>query len=52
MFLNERDTRLSDERRKDLQREANRERLAKEARQPQRKDRKQSPLWTRVWTLL
>jgi hypothetical protein len=52
MFLNERDTKLSDERSKDLQREAKQERLAKESRQPQRKDRKQRPLWTRVWTLL
>ncbi|MEP7293157.1 MAG: hypothetical protein ABI835_15345 [Chloroflexota bacterium] len=52
MFLNQSDTRLSDERRKDLQREAKQQRLAKESRQPQRKDRKQSPLWTRVWTLL
>jgi len=51
MFLNERDLRLSDERRKDLQREAAQERLAKESRRDQRKQSKNSPLWTRVWML-
>lgn len=52
MHFNESNTRLNDERRKDLRREADRQRLAKEAQQPERKPAKKSPLWTRVWTLL
>ncbi len=51
MFLNEKDLQASAERRKDLQREANQQRLANESRQPQRKQKKTSPLWTRIWTL-
>ena len=49
MFLNEKDRRYSEERRKDLRREANQERLAKESRRDQRKERKTSPLWARIW---
>ena len=51
MFLNEKDLRYSEERRKDLRREANRERLAKASRRDERKERKASPLWMRVWIL-
>jgi len=54
MFLNEKDLRMSEERRKELWREAKQERLAKESRQNQQKSRtnqKTSPLWTRVWVL-
>ena len=52
MFLNQNASKLTEERRKDLQREARKQQLAKEARQPQRKTEKKSPLWTRVLTLL
>ena len=54
MFLNEKDLRLSEERRKDLWREAKQERLAKESRQDPHKTRsvqKINPLWLRVWML-
>ena len=54
MFLTEKDLRMSEERRKDLWREAKQERLAKETRRDQRKSRnlqKTSPLWTRIWML-
>ncbi|HVU11646.1 MAG TPA: hypothetical protein VHD90_10220 [Phototrophicaceae bacterium] len=51
MFLNERDIRYSEERRKDLWREAKRERLARQSRRDQRQPRKTSPLWARVWVL-
>jgi hypothetical protein len=51
MFLNEKDLRYTDERRKDLRREADQQRLAKESRRSERKPTKKSPLWTRVWVL-
>ncbi len=51
MFFNEKDLRANEERRKDLRREADQERLAKQSRQSQRKTEKKSPLWTRVWVL-
>ena len=51
MLLNEKDVRFSAERRKQLQREAYQERLAKEARRGQRRERQVSPLWARVWML-
>lgn len=51
MLLNERDIRLSEERRKDLRRQADQERLAKQSRRSEGKNGKKSPLWTRVWVL-
>ena len=54
MFLNEKDLRMSEERRKELWREAKQERLAKESRRVEQKTRssqKNSPLWMRVWIL-
>jgi len=54
MFLNEKDLRISEERRKDLWREAKQERLAKASRQDPHKTRtsqKINPLWLRVWML-
>ncbi len=54
MFLNEKDLRISEERRKDLWREAKQERLAKQARRDPRKTRsisKTTSLWMRVWLL-
>ena len=51
MLFNEKDLRATDERRKDLRREADQERLAKESRRSERKTDKKSPLWTRVWVL-
>lgn len=52
MFLNERDLRVTAERRKDLRREADQQRLAKASRLPQvKQSKKTSPLWTRIWTL-
>ena len=54
MFLNEKDVRMSEERRKELWREAKQERLAKESRQTPQKTRssqKINPLWIRVWML-
>jgi hypothetical protein len=54
MFFNEKDLRTSEERRKDLWREAKQERLAKESRRDPRKTRsthKDISLWLRVWML-
>jgi hypothetical protein len=54
MFLTEKDLRMSEERRKDLWREAKQERLAKESRRDPHKTRsthKINPLWLRVWML-
>lgn len=54
MFLSEKDLRMSEERRKDLWREAEQERLAKESRRDTQKTRstqKINPLWIRVWML-
>ena len=55
MFLNEKDVRMSEERRKDLWREAKQDRLAKESRwldQKTRSTHKTSPVWMRViWIL-
>ncbi len=50
-MFNERDLRATEERRKDMRRDADRERLAKQARQSDRKPTKKSPLWTRIWVL-
>ncbi len=53
MFFNETNIRLTEQRRKDLQREADQQRQAQQyTRRAPRKDEKKSPLWTRVWTLL
>ena len=49
MLLNESDVRLSEERRKDLRREADRQRLVNESQR--RQTRNNSPLWMRIWTL-
>jgi len=54
MFLNQQDLCMSEERRKDLWREAKQERLAKESRQDPHKTRsitKTTSLWMRVWLL-
>ena len=54
MFLNEKDFRTSEARRKDIWREAKQERLAKESRRDTQKPRnsqKINPLWMRVWLL-
>jgi hypothetical protein len=54
MFFNEKDLRASEERRKDIWREAKQERLAKEARRDPQKSRRSpkiNPLWLRVWML-
>jgi len=52
MFLNEKDIQYSQERRKDLRREAERQRLASQSRRAERNSQKRnSPLWLRVWSL-
>lgn len=51
MYLNESDVRSTEERRKDLRRQAERERLVKQSRLTQKRTRRSAPLWLRVWTL-
>jgi hypothetical protein len=50
--MNAKDLQMHRERQKDLQREAQRERLAREAQRREPKSRRTtSPLWARLWSL-
>lgn len=49
MMFNERDLRVSEQRRKDLRREAEQRRLVNQTLN--RQSRKTNPLWMRLWTL-
>jgi hypothetical protein len=50
--MNAKDMQLHKERQRDLQREAQRERLARDAQRRESKSRRtNSPLWARLWSL-
>lgn len=51
MMFNEKELRLSQQRRQQLRREAEQHRLAKESQPRKTRSDNNSPLWTRIWTL-